>query len=337
MENLIAIDSSAYIDNKKPSAALLYTPPGETTPVAAGYIDQAIGMRVNTRADIEGRFVNVDVHYGVYVSSGALPERNLNSPRFNPSEEYSDHPGSVVRDYVGVEVKAPNYPETVTFQEQHAMVIWPGTEYETDVDPGSYPPTPTPTPQGLMAAAGESEPAELATLSESDADAVENSSILDIGRNASLVANGDVVIGDGKTGSPDDAAFDSDVLYVNGVLHLEPRTAPPEFDDSVAPCDRVGVMYFDLTRGCVRVSVAAPREDLQRKDWKEAEVAWVDVKLNKKTFDPKTDVKSPKGQAAKMPNAKLDEIWASVEREKANASAGNSVFGKSRPDLARMK
>lgn len=157
--------------------------------------------------------------------------------------------------------------------------------------------------------------------------------VRDIEKYATLIARGDVIVGDIQPADTSATGFDAGVLYVNGVLRLKARTEPPTFAENVAPSDRVGLMYFDATRNCLRVSVAAPREGLQRTDWKEAEIVWVDVKLNTKTLNPLTDVKGARPGRASMASASREEVLRGIERAKQTALAGTSVFLKSRREL----
>src|SRR5690606_22118002 len=67
-------------------------------------------------------------------------------------------------------------------------------------------------------------------------------------RRASIVARGDVIIGDSMVNAsqsdPSITGYNTDVLHVRDVLHLQPRTSPPMLSENLAPSDTVGLLYF---------------------------------------------------------------------------------------------
>lgn len=323
VEHLISVDSYAKIDNRKAQdESKASIPP-------FGKIREAIGIQGNIIAQVKDSFINVQIATGIVIK--AFSTNTFRHPCISDGNVHGDDvtgcnwvntdtAGSVIRDYVGIEVTCPNVPPEIELTSSNAMTIW-----ATPLPTGTTFPTITPT-----ASPTEGETKMEAGIADTGGEA---GKVRDIEKYATLIARGDVIVGDIQPADTSATGFDAGVLYVNGVLRLKARTEPPTFAANVAPSDRVGLMYFDATRNCLRVSVAAPREGLQRTDWKEAEIVWVDVKLNTKTLNPLTDVKGARPGRASMASASREEVLRGIERAKQTALAGNSVFLKSRREL----
>lgn len=147
--------------------------------------------------------------------------------------------------------------------------------------------------------------------------------------NASIVSRGKVVLGDGHSVS---SGYDTDVVHIRDVMHLAPRSEPPAFDDSVAPHERVGLVYYDLNRNTLRVSTAALEEgqDFENLNPREATIVWRDIALVDETVTPSEDVRHGGVEPAALSGRSRGDVLDATERAKDVARQGRSPYASTR-------
>lgn len=149
-------------------------------------------------------------------------------------------------------------------------------------------------------------------------------------RFASIITRGSVFFGDGHVsdGALEVTGYDTDVVHVRDVLHLVPRSTPPAFDPNLAPEDRTGLIYFDLTRGTLRVSV--PVSNGGEDDWRDSPVAWMDVVLDHDAVRPSQDVVGTHPEHA-LRTADSEALRSAHDAARQLAEEGRSPY--SRPGI----
>lgn len=198
-------------------------------------VDTAAGVRggVVTRT-IDGRTAAIPVGMEiravlqkspVFIQS---PERtckeSANSPTFGDNETED---ATALADWAGLEIESPTIPEGVEIGATTGVWV-------DDLSP---------------AQAGGS-PIQVAAVMGIDVPQVQAFSVE---QDASLIARGDTLF----DSSPNTANIKYSTLYINDLLHLEPRDSPPIFDSAVKS-ERGGAIYFDavLNRLCVSIPIA---------------------------------------------------------------------------------
>lgn len=154
-------------------------------------------------------------------------------------------------------------------------------------------------------------------------------------KKVAMIARGDVVVGDSTAPAGNVSGFDTSILEINGGIHLSPRASSPALDSKVAPPHRAGLVYFDAQRNALRVSVAAPvstvgGEKQGSADWRQTEVAWVDVGLDTESIVPSRDIaggpKEPGRAAFSLAAATRDTVIESLESARTLAVSGVSPY-----------
>jgi hypothetical protein len=288
---MVGTTNSVFVDNKRLGEC---EPPG----TVAGHVGTAVGTRSGVVGSVAGSWINVDEAIGTLSLFGigaGLPS----SPGYFCNG--SERAGSRVGAWKAFEASPPTWdPTEIAVGSANAALL-----YSQDVaDAGGAP---------VM---GSSAIQELVGSKADQAASVEEF--------ATLIARGDVVVGDGQ--AMGHSPYDTDVLHVKDVIHLQPRTEPPTFDENTAPSDRVGLLYFDITRNALRVSLPLGSQGNQSgKSWKSAEVVWVDLATVKENVDPKRDVV---GGAAGEGLARTDAKAAVglIDDAAKEAAAGTSPY-----------
>lgn len=284
---MVGTTNSVFVDNKKLGAC---EPPG----TVAGHIGTAVGTRSGVVASVAGSWVNVDSAVGtmsIFGIGGGLPS----SPGYFC--EGSERAGSRVGSWAAFEATPASWdPSEVTVGSAIGAMLYS----QDQADAGGAPPAGTSKLPGV----------------EDGAASVEEF--------ATLIARGDVVVGDGQAAGA--SPYDTDVLHVKDVLHLEPRTAPPTFEPNTAPSDRIGLIYFDITRNALRVSLPLPVAGNQGGDnWQNTEVVWVDLATVPEQVEAQSDVvggEKGRGHSAKTAAAPAELL----DRAGSEAAAGESHF-----------
>jgi hypothetical protein len=138
-----------------------------------------------------------------------------------------------------------------------------------------------------------------------------------------------VVIGDGLAVASE-TGFDTDVLHVRDVLRLEPRTSPPTFDASTPAADRVGLLYYDVARGTLRLSV--PAAPTAKEDWTSAPIAWVDLALASIGEEVQAEVSGPDARVPELPVGQAS--WAdSMSAARESVLSGASAYTRPKVEL----
>jgi hypothetical protein len=235
----------------------------------AGYIHDAIGTMSLLAAPISGSYVNVGLGVGFLgvFTWGDPPSFE----RIGDLEgcDASDRCDSVIRELV--------FFKNLNMPESESQADPPGCEqlisvnsiglFLSDTIPGS---------------GGGAETQHAGLISDRYFEHTPDKFVATPERRAGIINRGDTVLGDGRVGKDHghSTGFDTDVVHVRDVLHLNPRTAPPVIASSVPASDRAGLLYFDAGRGTLRVSVPIRGpETTHTTDWKHDAVAWVDVPL----------------------------------------------------------
>lgn len=216
--------------------------------------------------------------------------------------------GSKVENYVGVEISAPDNVPSGLINSAIGLKIGDGKHY--------------------------SMPPQLATLVDKSLDEANMAAIPE--RKVAILAHGNVIVGDpDSSGSFRKSGYDTSILDVNGAVHMSPRMGPPAFDRRVAPSHRAGLVYFDVQRNALRVSVAAPvsavgGEKQGSADWRQTEVAWVDVGLDTESIVPSRDIaggpKEPGRAAFSLAAATRVTVIESLESARTLAVSGESPY-----------
>lgn len=166
------------------------------------------------------------------------PDRNCresaNSPTFGTNETDD---ATALADWAGLEIESPNVPEGVEIGATTGVWV-------DDLSPGQ---------------AGGS-PIQVAAVMGSNAPQVQ---ALSVEQDASLIARGDTLF----DSSPNTVNNKYSTLYINDLLHLEPRDSPPIFDSTVRS-ERAGAIYFDasLNRLCVSIPIDTSSPQLDATD-----------------------------------------------------------------------
>jgi hypothetical protein len=269
---LVGTTGHVFIDNKLTE---YLTPLAATAPFYSGFIDFVAGVRANIIANVEDSWVNINqvVAYDANLLFMDMWERDPNSKTCG-----DERCGSTIRQYTGVRIN-PIVDTDPECQVQIDVRVGVAVADLADSD-------------GMLAS-------NLHPLLATDDLAVEPKLATN---NASIVADGRVVLGDGRSNLAQ-TGFSTDVTHIRDVLRLEARTEPPVFTEDVPAADRVGLIYFDAARGSLRVSV--PYGSPSTGDWKDAAVAWVDIALATDAIDPARDVVGARGAALEADNAGL--------------------------------
>ncbi len=254
----------------------------------AGLVQEAIGVDSYVIGAVEGSYINVNKARGLRLSAGAT--ESLDREDADCGECLRED--SIVRDFMYIE-------QTPLFNNSPSC---PGEDVEWVQTVGMFVPEMIPN-------SGGGEPVVSPELVGQSADTIYPE------RRASIVARGDVVFGDGQVDGGRSGAgitgYDTDVLHVRDVLHLNPRTSAPQLSDSLAPSDKVGLMYFDLNEGAPRISVPAGGDS----------IAWVSLALAPQTIEAARDLV---GGTAKAGSA--EGVVELMESARADARAGKSAF-----------
>ncbi|MBI1291904.1 hypothetical protein GC173_11775 [bacterium] len=288
---MVGTTNSVFVDNKRLGEC---EPPG----TVAGHVGTAVGTRSGIVGSVQGSWINVDEAIGTLSLFGigaGLPS----SPDYFCNG--SERAGSRVGAWKAFEAAPPSWdPTEVTVGSSNAALF-----YSQDIpDAGGAPVMGTAQVQKMLGSNAD----QAASVEEF----------------ATLIARGDVVVGDGQ--AMGHSPYDTDVLHVKDVIHLQPRTEPPTFDENTAPSDRVGLLYFDVTRNALRVSLPVGSGGGQAgKSWKSSEVVWVDLATVAEKIDPQKDiVGGKKGEGLTKATAK--EAAAQIENAAKEAADGASPY-----------
>jgi hypothetical protein len=245
--------NQAWVDNKRVGFCIDNGTPNQTPQCQlpspedqgrniAGKVGYAVGTRAAVIAGIKKSWVNVDMARGV--TANLIVAESLDGPNgyFCGDERI----GSRIGSWIGIESGPIFYDlcKTKIHTATGAMIA--------DMSPLSGGGAPA------MALPDGEPTAGMASSHEA---------------HTSLIARGEVIVGDGAT--DDMQNYDTDVLHVKDVIRLAGRKSPPTFSDTTPPSERVRLLYYDITRNALRISLAMEREEPH--DWRDAEVVWVDV------------------------------------------------------------
>lgn len=295
VDYILGMSGGVLFDNKRTDFCTEGGHSGGKT--QAGYIDNAWAIRATAGANVEGSWINVG-------EANCMTAMLYIGDTLKTSEDHfcnnCEREGSHIRSWSGINIHPPYIGKTcapIQIDSYNAIVTY-------DQDPK---------------ASGGSPLQVLATVSSG-----EESVIVEPEKGASLIVRSDVVVGDGKseTGSN---GFDTDVLRVNDVINLRPRTSPPTFSSNTAPSDRVGLLYFDAVRNCLRVSIAAPTSDDE--SWQSSNIAWVDLAMDQKNVDPEKDFSAGR-ERDRSKDKKISE--QSTLKEKAKKAGELAKSGQSK-------
>ncbi|MDK2971161.1 MAG: hypothetical protein PWP23_916 [Candidatus Sumerlaeota bacterium] len=275
----------------------------DTDPLRApGYLYSAIGVDAYVTADIPDSFVNVGQARGVRVQTNIneLYYSNPPDPSLPGCEDWRCQ--GRIRDLAQIEVlpvsDSTDYSHCPNGPADHLVI--PQSVGVTIADP-----VPNSGGGAALVSAAAVDP-------RYEGMAIQPESF------ASLIARGTVVLGDGQASPASERArtgYDTDVVHVKDVLHLAPRTSPPTLDPALSPEDRAGLLYFDLTRGTLRVSVPVGSS---------GEIAWMDVALNQAAAG---DVDDPRPESVRRTDPVAETELASRRAEAmAAARNGESAF-----------
>jgi hypothetical protein len=254
----------AHLDNARGAGEVSCFFLPDTDPLRSpGYLAAAVGVDAYVTADIPGSFVNVGQARGVRIQTN-INELYLSNPP-DPALPGCDNwrCDGLIRDLAQLEV----------------LPVVDSTDYSTCPN-GPADRLRIPQSVGLSLAdpvpnSGGGNPMTAAAVLDGSMTA----SAPDPAAFASLVARGTTILGDGQA-NPALTGYDTDVVHVRDVLHLAPRTAPPMLDPNLDAADRAGLVYFDLTRGTLRVSVPSGPDGA---------IVWMDVALDASAVDPARD------------------------------------------------
>lgn len=288
VNTMMGVETNVWLDGKMSDQ--LTDPNGKP----GGFIGGAYAMRANVIAVMPHSYVNTGFARGLQVNYSISqfnpnPESGFNrTPGYYCEGERCASPG--VGDYVGIEVTPPG-DDCCRTQKVTGLVVFDQSTPDhcdsgTETNAGGAP---------LLSSRGLAE--ELNGLSPHEPE-----------NGASIVTRGRIVVGD----SEHHDGFNTDVLHLRDVLQLRGRTSPPKFDSSVHPSDRAGLLYYDLTRNRLCVSLAAGEED----------IVWADLAI-----DPDSLRAAPlSDEEEKAAKVTPDELREAVESAKSAAKAGDSNF-----------
>ncbi len=117
---------------------------------------------------------------------------------------------------------------------------------------------------------------------------------------ATILAQDSVIIGDGISVNK---GIDADGVVVKS-MRLTPRNDDPIVHERLPAPDRVGLIYYDLLRNRIRLSVAAPNTTSSPP--KPKAIAWVDL-----NFDDTTDLESDAADLRKHAHPKMTGTYSS--------------------------
>lgn len=252
----------------------------------AGKVGYAVGTRAAVLAALKKSWVNVDTARGVTSNLALVETLETKSGYFCGDERL----GSRVGSWMAFECGAPVYDTCKT------LVVTATGCFLASMSPlsgGGSPP---------MAAPDGDDTQGLARGHEA---------------HASLIARGEVIVGDGD--GDDVQNYDTDVLHVKDVIRLAGRAAPPKFLESTPPSERVGLLYFDIARNALRISLAMEGE--QGGEWQDTEVVWVDIA----TADDRIAASDVVGSKSN-PTTDRNEILDKTLVAGGSAAAGQSPF-----------
>lgn len=261
---LIGMSGGAIIDNKRAGYCVpeyLGNPPGGGAPpmTHAGYINTAMGVRATVGAATRTSWINLNSAIGVASSFYLVDNPELLPP--SPGhfcdlpccgERSGSRVGSWIAVFAGTPPGSPSGCPPVAFGASAAAFLYDQTP---DGDGGS--------------------PIMASQLVARD-DAYEAESI-QVERFSGIISRGTTVLGDSEA-TLDTHGYDTDVVHIRDVLHLTPREGPPEFDPTLPPSERVGLVYFDINRNAPVISVAMPDETGQV-SWQDSSIGWVEFAL----------------------------------------------------------
>lgn len=253
----------------------------------AGKIGYAVGTRAAVLAALKKSWVNVDTARGVTASFALVETLETKANYFCGDERL----GSRVGSWMGFESPSPTYDPCKT---------------SVTTSTGAFLASMSPTTGGgspVMAAAALGDgTTERATSHEA---------------HASLITRGETILGDGAGDEMQN--YDTDVLHVKDVIRLAPRTSPPSFSATTPPSERVGLLYFDIARNALRVSLAVGEPSGDR--WGDAEVVWVDVATAEERISDE-DLSGAKNPVVRS----RDQIIEDTLIAGGAAAAGESLF-----------
>ncbi|MBI1290775.1 hypothetical protein GC173_05970 [bacterium] len=295
--------STVWLDNKKTDYEIpgLMAAAGKPHSNRAGYADFVVGARNSVVALVEGSWVNAN-----YVAAMQANVVILESPFFTQSStrlcgDSERCQGSHIREAYGIDVPAFVDP---------CGVIATSIGIRVSETPNDIP--------DLLEALGGGEPVSNVVNFGIETEVETASSI----NRASIVANGSVVLGDGqKLGS----GYDSDVVHVRDVLHLQPRSEPPTFDETIANPDRVGLIYFDLKENALRVSVGLHGGEGIGSEQR-ASIMWRTIKFEEEVDPAKDVVSGNSGTTFKD----VATVQAGLVATREVAATGQSAFTATR-------
>jgi hypothetical protein len=246
--DLVGSENYAVIDNKKASPGIDTAIPGlSTAPYRSGYINQAVGL-VGAVASMQAdSWINLNAAIGmqsVLVAEGAFV---ADSPGYFTDGSGTDRGGSVIRNWTGVQVLAPVLDPCIDLINSTGVYVQ--EQSATSAQAGA--------------------PRLNSSLVNDDFAGVSHHTE----HHAGLVTRGHMVVGEGWS-DLDEHGYDTDVLHIRDVLHLTPRRSPPTIADDVPPSERVGLLYYDLSRNRVRVSLAGSSSGSDN------EIIWADLKVD---------------------------------------------------------
>lgn len=298
--NAIWLDSKrTQFDDKR------FTNPSAAGTIGTGYATQSIIM-VGSKTS----WVNMGEAIGNLILLGFA---NLPiAPGCNSGNTKGERPGSTIRQYIGAQIREIGDTMSVNVRNSVGAFI-------ADQIPGSGGGAPI-----------------LSVVDENTTGSFNPE------QRASLITRGDTVFGDGWVGTtPTDSStpcttgYNTDVVHIRDLLHLEPRTSPPMLSSNVPPSDRVGLVYFDLTRNCLRVSLACEGETPS--SWTETGIVWADLVTNIDAMNMRTDLAGVSLTPEQKAALNTEDVRRGIEKAKEKARDGTTMYLRPRVEIIPQK
>lgn len=236
IQNLIGATASAVVDTKKSTTVMAPSHFWSTSstpncgPQNLGAVTTAVGLKALVAGAVRRSWINVENASNLY----AVTTFQEIWKQFNDDESCgTQRTSSFVRNTFGLYVDWTNMgsPATPTRVGRGIGILIEDTQPELVT--GSSPLTPL-----SSAVCGDVYP-ECEVSRECG---------------ASIVARSSVILGDDNN-NQGISGWDTDVVYVEGIMRLRPRTNPPQFACCMPAADIQGTIYFDAVTKHLRVAV----------------------------------------------------------------------------------